>query len=416
MGTAVSASKLPSVLWGTLIITGTVVGAGMFSLPVVMSGAWFSWSAAMLLLTWLCMLLSGLMFLEASLHYPTGAGFDTLTRDLLGRRWNLINGASIAFVLGILTYAYISASGAILQHTFASLGMPVSARIAGLGFTLLVALFVWLGTAVVSRVTLIFLGAKVITFFLLFGGLLGHVKPALLFPSGGEEARYLRYLWMVVPFCLASFGYHGNISGLIGYYQRDGKKVVRCLLLGTVAALAIYLVWIIGTMGNIPRADFIAIAQRGGNIDALVEALGGLLQNASLSALLTIFSTFAVASSFLGVTLGLFDYLADLLKFNNGATGRLKTTLVTFVVPLVAALIWPNGFLLAIGYAGLAATIWAVITPALLAYRARQRFPEAQGWKLKGGLFPLVLVLLFAALNIVVSLLSYVDLLPVYAR
>ncbi len=68
MGTAVSASKLPSVLWGTLIITGTVVGAGMFSLPVVMSGAWFSWSAAMLLLTWLCMLLSGLMFLEASLH------------------------------------------------------------------------------------------------------------------------------------------------------------------------------------------------------------------------------------------------------------------------------------------------------------------------------------------------------------
>ncbi|MDU2734837.1 MAG: aromatic amino acid transport family protein [Mixta calida] len=240
MGTAVSASKLPSVLWGTLIITGTVVGAGMFSLPVVMSGAWFSWSAAMLLLTWLCMLLSGLMFLEASLHYPTGAGFDTLTRDLLGRRWNLINGASIAFVLGILTYAYISASGAILQHTFASLGMPVSARIAGLGFTLLVALFVWLGTAVVSRVTLIFLGAKVITFFLLFGGLLGHVKPALLFPSGGEEARYLRYLWMVVPFCLASFGYHGNISGLIGYYQRDGKKVARCLLLGTVAALAIY--------------------------------------------------------------------------------------------------------------------------------------------------------------------------------
>ena len=148
------------------------------------------------------MLLSGLMFLEASLHYPTGAGFDTLTRDLLGRRWNLINGASIAFVLGILTYAYISASGAILQHTFASLGMPVSARIAGLGFTLLVALFVWLGTAVVSRVTLIFLGAKVITFFLLFGGLLGHVKPALLFPSGGEEARYLRYLWMVVPFAL----------------------------------------------------------------------------------------------------------------------------------------------------------------------------------------------------------------------
>ncbi|QHM70275.1 tryptophan permease [Mixta intestinalis] len=416
MEAAVSVNKLPSVLWGTLIITGTVVGAGMFSLPVVMSGAWFSWSAAILLLTWLCMLLSGLMFLEASLHYPTGAGFDTLTRDLLGARWNLLNGTSIAFVLGILTYAYISASGAILQHTFATLHLPVSARMAGLGFTLLVALFVWLGTAVVSRVTLIFLGAKVITFFLLFGGLLGHVKPALLLDAGGNETDYLRYVWMVIPFCLASFGYHGNISGLIGYYRHDGKKVARCLLLGTVAALVIYLVWIIGTMGNIPRGDFIAIAQRGGNIDALVEALSGLLQSASLSKLLTIFSTFAVASSFLGVTLGLFDYLADLLRFDNSGTGRLKTTLTTFFLPLAAAMIWPNGFLLAIGYAGLAATIWAVITPALLAHQARKRFPQAQGWRLKGGRLPIVLVLLFATLNIVVSLLSYVDLLPVYAR
>ncbi|YCH31697.1 tryptophan permease [Erwinia sp. D4-22] len=416
METAVSASKLPSILWGTLIITGTVVGAGMFSLPVVMSGAWFSWSSAILLFTWLCMLLSGLMFLETSLHYPRGAGFDTLTRDLLGQRWNVLNGASILFVLGILTYAYISASGAILQHTFAALALPVSARAAGLGFTLLVALFVWLGTAAVSRVTLIFLGAKVITFFLLFGGLLGHVRSALLFDVGGTESHYLRYGWMVIPFCLASFGYHGNISGLIEYYRGEGKKVARCLLLGTVAALMIYLVWIVGTMGNIPRVDFIAIAQRGGNIDALVDALGNLLQSASLSVLLTVFSTFAVASSFLGVTLGLFDYLADLLKMNNSATGRLKTTVITFVVPLSAALIWPNGFLVAIGYAGLAATVWAVITPALLVWRARQRFPHSQGWRLKGGNLPVLLVLLFAVLNIIVSLLSYADLLPVYAR
>ena len=416
METAVSASKPPALLWGALIITGTVVGAGMFSLPVVMSGAWFSGSAIILLVTWLCMLLSGLMFLEASLHYPDGGGFDTLTRDLLGRRWNLLNGASILFVLGILTYAYISASGAILQHTFATLSMPVSARMAGFGFTLLVALFVWLGTAAVSRVTLIFLGAKVITFFLLFGGLLGHVSPELLFNPGGTDHHYLRYSWMVIPFCLASFGYHGNISGLIGYYQRDGRRVARCLLLGTVAALAIYLIWIIGTMGNIPRANFITIAQRGGNIDALVEALGHLLQSASLSMLLTVFSTFAVASSFLGVTLGLFDYLADLLNMDNSAPGRLKTTLITFVMPLAAALIWPNGFLLAIGYAGLAATVWAVITPALLALRARQRFPQAHGWRLPGGKLPVLLVLLFAVLNIVVSLLSYADLLPVYAR
>lgn len=37
-------------------------------------------------------------------------------KDLLGKRWNLINGLSIAFVLYILTYAYITSGGGITQH------------------------------------------------------------------------------------------------------------------------------------------------------------------------------------------------------------------------------------------------------------------------------------------------------------
>lgn len=415
MDLPVSAVRMPSTLWGTLIISGTIIGAGMFSLPVVMSGAWFLWSSALLLATWFCMLLSGLLFLESSLHYPAGASFNTITRDLLGRRWNLINGISVAFVLGILTYAYISASGAILQHTLNQLSLTVSARSAGFVFTLLVALFIWLGTAMVSRMTLIFLGAKILTFLMIFGGLLWHIQPATLLDSHhGEDSHYLRYLWMVIPFCLASFGYHGNIAGLVSYYQKNGRRVSRCLVYGTLLALIIYFIWIIGTMGNIPRQDFKAIAAQGGNIDVLVAALSGVLHSPYLNLLLDIFSNFAVACSFLGVSLGFFDYLADLFKFDRSAYGRLKTTVATFILPLTAAMIWPDGFLLAIGYAGLAATVWAVITPALLAYRSRQRFSTTV-WQVRGGMTPIVLVLLFGVLNAVVSLLSYWNILPVYA-
>ncbi|MTD26832.1 tryptophan permease [Erwinia sorbitola] len=414
MAAPASAVRLPSTLWGSLIISGTIIGAGMFSLPVVMSGAWFLWSSGLLILTWFCMLLSGLLYLEASLHYPAGASFDTVTRDLLGRGWNLINGLSVVFVLGILTYAYISASGAIIQHSLNQLAFGISARTAGLLFTLLVALFIWLGTAVVSRMTLIFLGAKIITFLMIFGGLLWHVQPAILLDRQGADSTYLPYLWIVVPFCLASFGYHGNIAGLMSYYQKNAGRVSRCLIYGTLMALAIYFIWIIGTMGNIPRSQFKMIAAQGGNIDVLVGALSGVLHNRSLNLLLDIFSNFAVACSFLGVSLGFFDYLADLFKLDNSASGRLKTTLLTFSLPLMAAMIWPDGFLLAIGYAGLAATVWAVITPALLAWQARRRF-TTPGWRVKGGITPIVLVLLFGALNALVSLLSYAGWLPKYA-
>lgn len=414
MDSSVSTARLPSTVWGTLIISGTIIGAGMFSLPVVMSGAWFVWSSALLIVTWVCMLLSGLLFLEASLHYPAGASFDTVTRDLLGRSWNVLNGLSVAFVLGILTYAYISASGAIIQHTLSQLSISLSARLSGFGFALVVALFIWLGTAMVSRMTLILLGAKVITFLMIFGGLLWHIEPATLLDSHGADNHYLRYLWMVIPFCLASFGYHGNISGLVSYYNKNAARVSRCLIYGTLLALMIYFIWIVGTMGNIPRDEFKEIAAKGGNIDVLVAALSGVLHSPSLNLLLDIFSNFAVACSFLGVSLGFFDYLADLLKFDRSAIGRLKTTVATFIFPLTAAMIWPDGFLLAIGYAGLAATLWAVITPAMLAYQARRRFPHAT-WQVRGGIAPVILVLVFGVINALVSLLSYWDLLPVYA-
>ena len=66
--------------------------------------------------TWFCMTTSGLMILEANLHYPTGSSFDTIVKDLLGKGWNIINGLSVAFVLYILTYAYITSGGGITQN------------------------------------------------------------------------------------------------------------------------------------------------------------------------------------------------------------------------------------------------------------------------------------------------------------
>lgn len=398
---------------GIVIIAGTIIGAGMFSLPVVMSGAWFFWSFAALVFTWFCMLHSGLMILEANLNYPPGASFDTMTRDLLGNTWNRLNGLSIAFVLYILTYAYISASGAILHHTLSELALDFPARLAGMLFALGVAFIVWLSTRAVSRITAIVLGAKVITFFLTFGTLLGHVQPDILLDVADNGARYTPYLLMTLPFCLASFGYHGNVPSLMKYYGKNPRVIVRCLVGGTLIALALYAIWLLGTMGNIPRHAFIAIAQQGGNIDVLVQVLSQVLNSRSLDLLLLVFSNFAVASSFLGVTLGLFDYLADRFGFDDSASGRFKTATYTFLPPIAGGLLWPDGFLYAIGYAGLAATIWAAIVPALLARKSRKRSgsPLFRVW---GGTPMIVLILLFGAGNALVHVLSSFNLLPVY--
>jgi tyrosine-specific transport protein len=44
-----------------------------------------------------------------------------------------------------------------------------------------------------------------------------------------------------------------------------------------------------------------------------------------------LFADLALATSFLGVALGLFDYLADLFQRQNSAGGRLQSGLITFL-------------------------------------------------------------------------------------
>ncbi len=66
----------------------------------------------------------------------------------------------------------------------------------------------------------------------------------------------------------------------------------------------------------------------------------------------------------IGVWFGEFDYLADLFRFDNSRRGRAKSWAVTFLPPLALSLMFPFGFVVAIGYAGAAATVWACIIPA----------------------------------------------------
>lgn len=402
----------PSALGGAMIIAGTAVGAGMFSIPIVTSGVWFSGSVALLIYTWACMLISGLMILEATLNYPTGASFHTMVKDLLGRGWNTLNGLSITFVLYILTYAYISAGGSIIAHTLEGI-IGTSQTIAGLVFAIIVAFIVWLSTRAVDRLSTILIGGMVITFVMSVGDMFVHVQPAVLFNRGESDASYLPYALAALPYLLTSFGYHGNVPGLVKYYHKDSSAVVRSLVYGTLLALAIYILWQYVIQGNIARDSFKQVIAEGGNIGSLLKQMSTISSSLAVGQLLNAFSYMALASSFLGVSLGLFDFLADFFKFNDSTSGRTKSALVTFVPPTLAALLFPNGFLYAIGFAGLAATIWAVIVPAMMARASRRRFPQAK-YRAPGGQGMILFIILFGVINAVAHLLTLLDLLPVF--
>ncbi|HHR5903827.1 TPA: tryptophan permease [Providencia alcalifaciens] len=405
--------KRPSILGGSMIIAGTAVGAGMFSIPMVTSGVWFSGSVVLLIYTFICMLLSGLMILEANMNYPAGASFHTMVKDLLGSSWNTINSLSITFVLYILTYAYISAGSSIITENVSKYAQ-VPQAISGLVFALVIAFFVWLSTRAVDRLSTILIGGMVITFVMSIGGMVTTASPMVLFDQyDNNNSEYLPYALAALPYLLTSFGYHGNVPGLVKYYNKDSRSVMLSLVYGAGITVTIYILWQYAIQGNIPRSSFIEIRENGNNIGALLNQMNISAQSSFISQFLTLFSYMALASSFLGVSLGLFDFIADFFKFNDSHQGRFKSVIITFLPPTILGLVFPNGFIYAIGFAGLAATIWAVIIPALMARASRKRFPN-NSYRTPGRSFVIGFVILFGLINATAHILSLLGLLPVY--
>ncbi|GKQ77613.1 aromatic amino acid transporter [Aeromonas caviae] len=361
-------------------------------------------------LTMVVMTVSGWMLLESYRGYPLRVSFDTVTRDLLGEKVNALNNLSVYFVGGILLYAYITSAGLIIN------GMTgMGSQWASVLFTLAFSLLVWHSTRAVDRISVLLVILMGLSFAFGISGLSMNVRLDLLLDRVGSEVSYAPYALVMLPVALTSFGYHHSVSSMRAYYGEE-RRASRAILGGTLIALAFYLIWLVSVFGNLPRSEFGPVIAEGGNVDALLKALGSVIESKAVASALNAFSMAAILSSFIGVGLGVFDYLADLFKFDNSRGGRAKSWAVTFLPPLVLSLLFPFGFLVAIGYAGAVATLWTCIIPPLLAWkvRAARREEGGEGFRAPGGLFMIVLVILFGVLTAAFHLLNMVDLLPAY--
>lgn len=406
-------SSFTQLLGGTMLVAGTAIGAGMLGLPMISAGMWFYWSTALLVISWFCMLRSAQALLEVNLHFEPGDSFHTLARSLLSPFWTTLNGLSVAFVLYTLVYAYVSGGGSVVQQALLPvLQFPPPRFFTSLFFALLLAACIWWSSAAVDRLATVLMGGMVITLVISIAGMLGHLQLDVLTDRGGQGGKYL-FIWCAVSTYLTSFCFHASVPSLIKYLGKNGKMINRCLIGGTLIALACYFFWLLSTDGIIPRVQYRMIIADGANVGNLLEAADGSLGMGLIMRCLEIFSLLAVATSFLGAGLGLFDYMADLCNFDNSRLGRTKTMLVTLVPPMICGLIWPDGFLPAIGWAGLAAAIWSVIVPALMLRAGRRRFPP-EYYTAPGGSMLIPLLILYGSLVGVCHIMFVFDLLPMY--
>lgn len=400
-----------SVVGGALLIAGTCVGAGMLGLPVMTAAAGFYPTIAAFLLVWLFMTCSALAYLEVSLRFPGEVNLISMAGKTLGRGGKTFAWITYVLFLYSLMAAYTAGGTTMLanildldiQGDFESRVMPLlfAAPFAGL---------VYLGTGCVDLVNRLLMIGLIVAFIGMCYLAL-HTSPTHIFKPMGDS----KYLLAAFPLLVTAFGYHLLIPTLKTYLNEDIKKLRYTIIVGSLLPLVVYAVWELIVLNLIPTwgaGGLVEMLNSGINpADTMAQSLEA--HGPTVTLFVVWFAFFALTTSFIGVGLGIFDFFADGMHFKHTKGDRVILSIITFVPPVFYTLIYPQGFLLALNYAGVFAAILLVIYPVAMAWHARYVKNIPGSYQMFGGKLVLVLTLIFGLLVVMADIYQQQGLLPI---
>jgi len=399
----------------TMLLIGTIIGAGMLALPTACAAAGFTLASTLMLFMWALSITTAFMIIEINLAFPTHTcSFNTMAEQTLGVFGKIVTWISYLSLLYIITVAYIAgASDTITTTLTPMLGTKAPSWSIAIPFTLILGAAVFWST---KSVDFFNRGLISLKSFLLIAALtliLPHVDINKLIAD--QHIEQTKYLWMAAPTFLTAFTYHFVIPSLRIYIGEKPRELKWIVVLGTTFSLILYLLWLTATLGTVPligNNSFTSWAQSNGSVGEFTKIVTVILNNKWVTSCIYSFTNIALTTSFLGVTLGLFDFLADGFKRPNTRFGRLQTAGLTFVPPLLFALLYLKGFEKAVNCAALFAAILVVILPALMLYRLRKKSNLKSPYRMCGGNALIAAVILVGIALLILSIMVSFNLLP----
>ncbi len=337
-------TNVRQILSGSLLIAGCAIGAGMLGIPLITQAVGFLPAMVITSAVWLFMMLTGLLFLEATLWMPAHANVLSMTERFLGKKGKIFSGALFLFLYYCLMVAYFSA-GTPLFSSFLTLGGVAHIPEFMLHFLYggLFFLIVGAGLKWIDRVN-----------YLLMVGLIASYVGFLAVGAPGVETKQLMgqnwggVLW-ATPILFSAFGFHNVIPSLTTHFQSKGKVMRLSIFWGTLLTLIVYALWQWLILGSVPDDLLQESLQKG---EPVTSALVRLTGHQWIMSLGGAFSFFAIVTSMLGVSFSLVDFLGDGLKMKREGRDRWILCAATFLPPLFINMWNPSLFLLAIGIAG----------------------------------------------------------------
>lgn len=388
-----------------LIVAGTTIGAGMLALPIASAGLGFSTALILLTLSWILMTYTALLMLELHQYANADSTLNTLAKSILGKKGQYIANFAMVFLFYALCAAYIAGGGTQLQSKLSQLfNVDVAPQIGSIILALLIASIVTAGTGTVDKLNRVLFTIKIIVLASLFFVLTPYVRGEHLLDMPIGQGLIIS----AIPVVFTSFGFHGSIPSIVKYVGLDIKSLRRVMMFGASLPLVIYIGWQLLSQGVMSQASLL----NSQGLQGFVQSIADIAHNPNVSTFVTLFADLALATSFLGVSLGLFDFFADAFKNSDTKKDRVKTALITFLPPLGFALFYPQGFIMALGYAAIALVILAIFLPVSMVWTQRRDEVQRSGYQVKGGNFGLIIAALCGVTIITAQALQMFDVIP----
>lgn len=390
------------LLGGVLLVMGTSIGGGMLALPVATAQSGFLGAGLLFVIAWMVMSFGALLILEVNLWLPPNSNIISMAKSTLGTGGQVITWVTyLLFLYGLLA-AYISGGADIFHYLLGPTWVHFPRWVYAFLFLGIFGLIVYHGIQCIDYVNRGLMAVKLTALLILITLISSHVHMHRL------QQLHTTYLVSVSTVVVVSFGFASVIPSLRAYFNSDVRQLRLAILCGSFVPLIIYLCWVAVVLAEIPlrgHGGMLSVLRAGHTTSALTESIIEFSNSSSVDVFARLFTTVCVATSFLGVSLSLSDFLADGFKLQKKGMQKPLIFAATFIPPLLIGLFFPAIFIVALSFAGILCVFLLLLLPALMAWRGRYQQGIKAQYRVSGGKPALIIAFLVAVFVILHELL-----------
>ena len=364
-----------------LLVTGSLIGAGILALPIKTGLSGFIPSlVGMFVICAAMFFTSTILAREATESKDPNFHYATMYEKYLGvfGKWLAIL-ANLVVLYGLLT-AYLTGAATVISKF---LNFEVTSNWVLVAFFILMTSLLLAGLQVVRKYNAVFMVIMWCTFAFIVYLASGHVdKTNLIYTDW-------KYLPATIPIIVTAFYFHNIIPSCCRALNWNYRTVRITLLAGILIGFIMYAVWIHVTIGVLPlegeqyslmyafQHDYPATIPLSQKINLPIFTYGSL-----------VFAIFAIATSYVACGTGLLAFIKDLTVNHLHIKNKYVVIIFSFGPPLIISLVYPDIFLEALDVVGgFGIVILFGILPAIIGIMKARR--------LASRLFCILILLLF---------------------